>query len=198
MTEAGYGPPPAPLATAGSYDGIDFSTHVVLQSCDDEPKEFVCSKEACKMSNLIKDMLEDSPEGGSDPVQIPVPTVNADTLKYVVQYIEYHHANRARTLERPLKDNLKNLISPWDKAFLYTDLVKDDQEENHELLVHVIMGANFLNIKDLLDLTCACIANMIRGKSPEEIRRLFNITNDFTPEEEERIREENKWCEEAT
>lgn len=84
------------------------------------------------------------------------------------------------------------------QGLLYTDLVKNDNEEDHELLVNVIMGANFLNIKDLLDLTCACIANMIRGKSPEEIRRLFNITNDFTPEEEERIREENKWCEEAS
>jgi hypothetical protein len=25
---------------------------------------------------------------------------------------------------------------------------------------------------------------MIKGKTPEEIRRLFNIVNDFTPEEE--------------
>lgn len=28
---------------------------------------------------------------------------------------------------------------------------------------------------------------MIKGKSPEEIRKLFNIVNDFTPEEEVRI-----------
>jgi hypothetical protein len=27
---------------------------------------------------------------------------------------------------------------------------------------------------------------MIKGKSPEEIRKLFNIVNDFTPEEEVR------------
>lgn len=29
---------------------------------------------------------------------------------------------------------------------------------------------------------------MIKGKSVEEIRKTFNITNDFTPEEEEQIR----------
>jgi hypothetical protein len=32
---------------------------------------------------------------------------------------------------------------------------------------------------------------------PEEIRATFNITNDFSPEEEAQVREENKWCEEA-
>jgi hypothetical protein len=28
---------------------------------------------------------------------------------------------------------------------------------------------------------------MIKGKTPEEIRKLFNIVNDFTPEEEVRF-----------
>lgn len=34
-------------------------------------------------------------------------------------------------------------------------------------------------------------------KTPEEIRQRFNIPNDFTPEEEEEVRKENAWCEEA-
>jgi len=35
---------------------------------------------------------------------------------------------------------------------------------------------------------CKTVANMIKGKSVEEIRKQFNIVNDFTPEEEEQIR----------
>lgn len=49
-------------------------------------------------------------------------------------------------------------------------------------------------VEDLLDSCCQKIASMIRGKSVEEIRKLFNIENDFTPEEEAEIREENSWA----
>ena len=64
-----------------------------------------------------------------------------------------------------------------------------------ELIVLVInlylyfyfQAANYLDIKGLLDVTCKTVANMIKGKTPEEIRKTFNIKNDFTPEEEEQV-----------
>ena len=35
---------------------------------------------------------------------------------------------------------------------------------------------------------------MMKGKSAEEIRKTFNIKNDFTPEEEDEIRKHNQWA----
>jgi S-phase kinase-associated protein 1 len=51
-----------------------------------------------------------------------------------------------------------------------------------------LQAANYLNIQDLLDLACKAVAEVVRGKSPEELRKRFNIRNDYTQEE---VRREN-------
>ncbi|KAJ5595749.1 hypothetical protein N7450_002207 [Penicillium hetheringtonii] len=77
-------------------------------------------------------------------------------------------------------------IEEWDQKFMQVD---------QEMLFEIILAANYLDIKALLDVGCKTVANMIKGKSPEEIRKTFNIQNDFTPEEEDQIRRENEWAE---
>lgn len=65
------------------------------------------------------------------------------------------------------------------------------QRQNIDLealnLETVLQAANYLDIKGLLDVTCKTVANMIKGKTPEEIRKTFNIKNDFTEEEEAQV-----------
>ena len=72
------------------------------------------------------------------------------------------------------------------------DFCKVDQTTLFEL----ILAANFLDIPPLLDLTCKTVANMIKGRTTEEIRNAFDIKNDFTEEEEAQVRKENNWVEE--
>ena len=53
---------------------------------------------------------------------------------------------------------------------------------------------SYLNVKGLIDLSCHAVAKMIEGKSPEEMRMVLNIKNDFTPKEEKKVCRENGWA----
>jgi len=152
-------------------------------------EKLMVKRRAILMSGLIKDMLEEQDEEEDEDVPtIPTPNVESKPLKKVIEYVMYHHVNPADEIEKPLKGKIEDVISDWDQKFIEID---------QSLLIELIMAANYLNIKDLLDLTCAKVASMLKGKSPEQIREMFGIENDFTPEEEAKIREENKWCEES-
>ncbi|KAJ5483732.1 hypothetical protein N7530_002978 [Penicillium desertorum] len=122
-------------------------------------------------SVLIKNMLEDLGDSGE---AIPIPNVNEAVLKKVIECDD--DDNRRKTTD----------IDEWDQKFMQVD---------QEMLFEIILAANYLDIKALLDVGCKTVANMIKGKSPEEIRKTFNIQNDFTPEEEDQIRRENEWAE---
>ena len=90
-------------------------------------------------------------------------------------------------LEKPLKGNFEECVPEYDASFF---------NKTPEELFDFINAGNFLDQQGFLELGCAKVASLIRGKSVEEIRKMFNIQNDFTPEEEERLREENQWAEE--
>jgi S-phase kinase-associated protein 1 len=51
-----------------------------------------------------------------------------------------------------------------------------------------------LKIKSLRDLTSQTIGDMMKGKTPEEIRKTFNIKDSCTPAKEEELLRENQWA----
>ena len=71
----------------------------------------------------------------------------------------------------------------------YADFVKVEQ-----VLFELVTAANFMDIKPLLILTCFAVTVLIKGKSPEEIRRIFNINNEFSLEDQAQVTDENEWC----
>eukprot|EP01103_Thecamoeba_quadrilineata_P001476 TRINITY_DN11334_c0_g1_i1.p1 TRINITY_DN11334_c0_g1~~TRINITY_DN11334_c0_g1_i1.p1 ORF type:complete len:170 (-),score=37.59 TRINITY_DN11334_c0_g1_i1:147-632(-) len=155
---------------------------IKLQSSDDQ--EFEVSKEVAEMSLTIKNMLEDIQETDT---AIPLPNVSGKILQKVIEYCNYHKDTPLPVAESKKEEKRTDDIIPWDQDFCKVE---------QAVLFELILAANYLDIKPLLDLTCKTVANMIKGKTPEEIRKTFNIKNDFTPEEEEQIRRENAWCEE--
>ena len=158
---------------------------IKLQSNDGEifPVDVVIATQCV----TIKTMLEDLGMDEEDEEVVPLPNVNAAILKKVIQWATYHKDDSPLTEDDKNKEKKTGDISSWD-----ADYLKVDQGTLYEL----ILAANYLDIRGLLDVTCQTVANMIKGKTPEEIRKTFNIKNDLTPAEEDQIRKENEWCEE--
>jgi len=141
-----------------------------------------------KMSKLVESTIDEEEEDEDEQYEIPLPNVRAEVLSKVIEYCTHHADVEAMTpIETPLKSSkIEEIVQQW-----YADYVKVEQE----LLFELVTAANFMDIKPLLDLTCLAVSVMIKGKSAEEIRKIFNISSDFNPEDEARVREENKWCE---
>lgn len=136
---------------------------------------------------IIRILVEDQDE--DEAQEIPLPNVKSPILAKVIEFCRHYKEDPMTEIEKPLKSSdMQTVVQQW-----YADYVNLEQETLFEL----ILAANYMDVKPLLDLTCATVASMIKGKKPEEIRKLFNIENDFTPEEEAQVREENKWCEDS-
>jgi S-phase kinase-associated protein 1 len=125
-------------------------------------------------------------------------------MKKVLEWCE-HHRNDPPASQDDDSDSRKKStdIDEWDQKFMQVDqemlfeiiLVRFPHIPKVQASANRPQAANYLDIKALLDVGCKTVANMIKGKSPDEIRKTFNIQNDFTPEEEEQIRRENEWAE---
>ena len=159
---------------------MDAEKKITLVSSDSEKIEV--SAKAVQRSVLVKGIIEDYP----DDAEVPLNNVKSKTLKKIKEYLEHYENEEPKEIERPLQSqNFKECVGEWDYNFIELDL--DDTFE-------IILGANYMDIKPLLELASAKVASIIKGKTTEEIRKTFGITNDFTPEEEQQIIEENKWC----
>jgi S-phase kinase-associated protein 1 len=151
---------------------------VILKSFDGQT--FEVDQAIVLESQTIKYLIEDCADNG-----IPIPNVTGTILAKVIEYCKKHSEV---SNDKSSDDDLKKWdedLTKWDE-----DFVKVDQATLYDLL----LAANYLEIKSLLDLICQTVADMIKDKSPEEIRKIFNIVNDFSPEEEEEVRREYAWA----
>jgi S-phase kinase-associated protein 1 len=149
---------------------------ITLKSFDG--KTFEIDETVALESQTIKHMIEDNCANSG----IPIPNITGQILAKVIEYCKKHV--EVASFEKG-KSCHEDALKAWDKDFINVD---------QATLFHLILAANYLNNKNLLDLTCQSVADMIKGKTPEEIRKHFNIKNDFTPEEEAEVRRENQWA----
>lgn len=135
-----------------------------------EGRLFCVGKKTIYQSSVIKNMYEDI-EGSEPDIRIPLTTIDSETLERILIYCDHHKH------DEPTDEPLPKFeyMSDWDKEYINLP---------YDTLVKLVIAANFLDIKALLDLCCKAIADSIKDKSTEEIRKLFKMDEIVEDDEE--------------
>lgn len=95
---------------------------------------------------------------------IPVEKVAPDTLKKIVEFCEKH---KGAEVAEPAHGQKKTTLEEWDKEFC--------ESMDKPALFKLVVAADYLRCQLLLDVACLAIALMIKGKTPDEIKREFPL-----------------------
>lgn len=135
---------------------------------------FRISSKLMKHSDLLRHLIQDDDTSTTDSIKvigplegeeaIPISNVTGPVLEKVIAWLEYHQND-------PLdKDDHKEFkASDWDKKFI--------DVEQHTLF-EIILAANYLNIRNLLDLGCQTVAKLMEGKSNDELHQMFDFKDE--------------------
>jgi S-phase kinase-associated protein 1 len=144
-----------------SLDCTETPLNEIIHLISKSGKAHTIKKSALVLSNVIKTMIEyDTKER-----EIPLSALNDDVLEKIIVFMEYHENVKFTEVEKPIKStNIRDLVSYWDADFINVDKI---------LLFDLLQYSNYLDIKELLDLCCAKIATMIKGKTKAQLEKNF-------------------------
>lgn len=110
---------------------------------------------------------------------VPVPNVYSNTLARIVQYY-------ARVDDLARADASIDALVAWKASFFAT-------MPRAELYM-LMEAANYLDAPALLDDAAAFVADLIRGRTPDQIRELFGAPRDMTDDETRARAAELAWA----
>ena len=143
---------------------------LTLRSIDSQT--FTVSKKGAFLSRTIKELVDDLGDANEIPVK-----VSGRILKLVIEWME--------TIKDNVLEELKSGETEEDKKFpplseeenRFCDALDDDTK------VDMILAANLLDMKHFLDILMISTAILVKGASPDELRKVLERTEKPIPED---------------
>ena len=163
---------------------------------------FHVEMEVAQQSQTIRNMLEklNIQEDGNNILPLTNEEITGPLFKKALIWME---KNRGKPDFQPdddtnLSKELKALkdqavvywdqLNQWEKLYVYDMLADVDN------MLRLLIVANFLEIKGLIDLMTTAVALQIQGRTEEQIREAFHIQDPkYTKKELAKLDEENPW-----
>ncbi|CAF0734824.1 unnamed protein product [Adineta steineri] len=121
----------------------------------------------------IKNMYEVFGTLDTKDKPVELSNVNTETLNKIISWAD-HYKQSSEDADGDDEPKPKRTVdlSDFDKKYF---------EVKQEMLFEIIMASNYLGMTVLLDKACKTVADMIKDKTPDEVRKTFNIPNDLPP-----------------
>merc|ERR1711964_112178 len=112
--------------------------------------------------------------------EIEIKKVSGPILNLIVEYLKHHDGKVPAEIAKPIRSvKMEKIVEdPWDGEFI--------NKQTKKVIFQIILGANYMDIETLLHLGCAKIATLIKGKSPEEIKKILGDDDDASADGQER------------
>ncbi|ODM89501.1 S-phase kinase-associated protein 1 [Orchesella cincta] len=112
--------------------------------------------------------------------------VDANVFRLVIEWATHHHESchfgglcRANAEGGAGKESPEDKVEEWDADFL--------KKLDSDTLFQLMQGANYLDVKELSQILYKTVANILKGKTPEEIRKFVNLpVIQPTPDDDEK------------
>ena len=161
--------------------------------------DFKVDWEVIQKSQTIKTMIEDlgidQDSMGEDTIPLSNEEVTSEVFKKVVEWLEHDWGNPVPiNVDDDDEDDLFKTHTPialehldaWQQKYIDIPVPK---------MFPLLICANFLEIRGLLDLMAKAVALQMQGKTVEEMRKNLDLPDPkWTEEELQKLREESAWA----
>ena len=161
--------------------------------------DFKVDWEVIQKSQTIKTMVEDlgidQDSMGEDTIPLSNEEVTSEVFKKVLEWLEHDRGNAIPIdVDDDDEDDLFKTHTPialehldaWQQKYINIPVPK---------MFPLLICANFLEIRGLLDLMAKAVALQMQGKTVEEMRKNLDLPDpNWTEEELQKLREESAWA----
>ena len=161
--------------------------------------DFKVDWEVIEKSQTIKTMVEDlgidQESMGEDTIPLSNEEVTSEVFEKVLEWLEHDRGNAIPIdVDDDDEDDLFKEHTPiaiehldaWQQKYINIPVPK---------MFPLLICANFLEIRGLLDLMAKAVALQMQGKTVEEMRKNLDLPDPkWTEEELQKLREESAWA----
>ncbi|KAI1707825.1 skp1 family, dimerization domain-containing protein [Ditylenchus destructor] len=141
-----------------------------------------------KQSHTFANMYQDLNLSKEDETFVfPMPAVKPKIFKKIVEWT----ANHVDVPDPEVKEDPQTRERIWFTLNEYENKFFDVPVDVH---AELLTAANYLDIRTLYLYGCQKFAELLKDKSPAEIREVLGLEDDLTEEEKKEIRKQNVWC----